>query len=166
MKRPRVLLCLASASATAALALACLSGCADSATASSSPPASASPSSDTASVTEHTQSALTCAVLSSMVTEVENARAAHDAGTLSDAGDAAIINTVPTTIVQLQRTQNAGLQDELRNLAVDLTFTKPTVAGAVFDPDSAPYINSMHQAMSTCEHNGTPIWIQRPPGQG
>jgi hypothetical protein len=101
-----------------------------------------------------------------MWTDVENAVSAHDTGKLSDAGTAAIINTVPTTLTLLQMDQNAGLRDNLRNLAVDLSFTKPKVAGAVFDPNSAPYVTTMQQAMTACQQNGTPIWIQAPPGQG
>ncbi len=101
-----------------------------------------------------------------MWTDVENAQAAHETGKLSDAGTAAIINTVPTTLTLLRMDQNAGLRDNLRNLAVDLTFTKPKVAGAMFDPNSDPFMSTMHQAMTACHQNGTPIWIQGPPGQG
>ena len=101
-----------------------------------------------------------------MWTELENAQAAHDSGKLSDAGTAAIFNTVPTTLTLLRMDKDAGLKDNLRNLAVDLTFTKPKVSGAAFDPNSAPFFTTLNQAMTACQQNGTPIWIQGPPGQG
>lgn len=105
-------------------------------------------------------------MLETVLTNVENARGAHDAGKLSDAADAAIINTVSPALTILRSDADAGLQDNVRSLAVDLPLTPPRVPGAAFDPDGAPFTNSMQQAKAACEKNGTPIGILAPSGQG
>lgn len=152
--------------AVALLGISCLAGCSVSASARPSPTtAKASATADTPN-TQRLQGAVTCAVLETVLTNVENARAAHDSGKLSDEADAAIINTVSSSLAVLQSNANAGLQDNVRDLAVDLSQTPPKIPGAAFDPDSAPFANSMSQATAACEKNGTPIGILAPSGQG
>lgn len=160
---------LASSSAVLAatlLGLICLTGCSDSASGDPTPTTSKATASADAADSEHLRGAVTCAVLETVLTNVENARAAHDSGRLSDAGYAAIVNTVASSLTILQSDADAGLQDDVRNMAVDLPLTPPTVAGAAFDPDGAPFASSMQQATAACEKNGTPIGILAPPGQG
>lgn len=87
-------------------------------------PSKSSATADTSN-TQHLQGAVTCAVLETVLTNVENARAAHDSGKLSDDADAAIINTVSSSLAVLQSDANAGLQDNVRDLAVNCFRERP-----------------------------------------
>jgi hypothetical protein len=149
----------------AALLAVAATGC--SATGSAAPKPSASPR-VVASPTPHTDPsiALTCAVLGSLDTSLEDTGIAQGLGQTDAAGYAAVINTTSNTLMGLRRNPAAGMQSEVWDLQEAVKTSPPTTPGATFDPRGADFVAALAQAKTACEANGTPMVLYALPGQG
>ncbi|MCI0158364.1 hypothetical protein KNO15_16810 [Leifsonia shinshuensis] len=140
-------------------------GC--SATGSAAPTASSSPRVTTASTPRSDPSiALTCAVLASLDTSLEDTAIEQHDGQTDASGYAAVINTTTNTLMGLRRNSQAGMQSEVWNLQEAVKTSPPTVPGATFDPHGADFVAALAQAKTACDANGTPMILYAPVGQG
>lgn len=110
--------------------------------------------------------ALTCAVLGSLDTSLEDTGIAQNLGQTDASGYAAVINTTSNTLMGLRRNSAAGLQSEVWNLQEAVKTSPPTTPGATFDPRGADFVAALAQAKQACEANGTPMMLYALPGQG
>ena len=148
----------------AALLAAAATGCSSTGSAaptSTSPTATASPTPQSdPSVT------LTCAVLGSLDTSLEDTAIEQHFGQTDASGYAAVINTTSNTLMGLRRNSAAGMQSEVWNLQEAVKTSPPTVPGATFDPQSADFVAALAEIKKQCETNGTPMMLYAPEGQG
>jgi hypothetical protein len=164
MRRP-LHLKVAAAICGALLFGATVAGC--SATGAAVPTASPSPH-VTAAPTPHSDAsiALTCAVLGSLDTSLEDTAIAQGMGQTDASGYAAVINTTSNTLMALRRNSAAGMQSEVWNLQEAVKTSPPTVQGATFDPHAADFTAALAETKKACEANGTPMILYALPGQG
>lgn len=148
----------------AALITATATGCTATGAAA---PASSSPKA-TASPTPHSDPsiALTCAVLGSLGTSLEDTAIAQHLGQTDASGYAAVIDTTSNTLMGLRRNPAAGMQSAVWNLQEAVTTSPSTVPGATFDPRGADFVAALADAKKQCAANGTPMMLYALPGQG
>ncbi|KQR52315.1 hypothetical protein ASF88_12250 [Leifsonia sp. Leaf336] len=110
--------------------------------------------------------ALTCAVLGSLDTSLEDTAIEQHSGQTDASGYAAVINTTSNTLMGLRRNSAAGMQSEVWNLQEAVKTSPPTVPGATFDPHGADFAAALADVKTKCEANGTPMMLYAVPGQG
>ena len=163
MRRP-LNLRVAAALGGALLFAAAVAGC--SATGSAAPTASPSPHAAAPTPRSDASIALTCAVLGSLDTSLEDTAIAQGLGQTDASGYAAVINTTSNTLMALRRNSAAGMQSEVWNLQEAVKTSPPTVQGATFDPHGADFTAALAEAKKACDANGTPMMLYALPGQG
>ncbi|WP_146244833.1 hypothetical protein [Curtobacterium sp. MCBD17_028] len=110
--------------------------------------------------------AVTCAGLTELETDLSAAGIERSAGTIQDAGYAAIVNLTPTVVSGMLRTPNRGLVADLTSIQDAIASSPPVVASAQFDPDAPAFSAGMQRAQRDCAANGTPLVADAPAGQG
>jgi len=104
-----------------------------------------------------------------MWSNVQGAMIQHTNGTMNDGEYAAVVNTVPTTLFILNQkaiSQQAGLGAEIGNLQSVLSISRPTIAGAKFDPANSAFTSEMGKARALCKEAGSEITVHDTVGGG
>ncbi|WIB68926.1 MULTISPECIES: hypothetical protein [unclassified Curtobacterium] len=151
---------------TAACAVISLTGCSAAAPHHTARSAVAHSTGSAASPTPDPDIAVTCAGLTELETDLSAADSERSAGTIEDAGYAAIVDLTPTVVSGMLRTPDRGLVADLTGIQDAVASSPPTVASAQFDPDAPAFRAAMQRAQHDCAANGSPLVAYAPAGQG
>jgi hypothetical protein len=158
------------ASVIAFLALGMLAGCSSLGVAgvhhSASPSVSSSPvyPQDASGSGKVQAIGATCAVLSTIETNLNNGYEDHQSGKLSDNAYSAIINTTSPDLRVVLQVDGFGLQPDLKRLDLSVEHSASKLPGAEFDPGSTAFADAMIVLAKQCSTNGSPISISSTSG--